>query len=785
MPTTISIDDTTIEISESPDQLNSIEIQETQTTVVIEDLVAQNTIEIAGIAYGGSSSGNGLSDQFVYDPDEENPANNVYNDFALMMEKVNINSGRKYVTLKSSINNIDFPEGTWDVSYVTFNGNGNPFISGTAMNLTIGNDVFFSDIEGLEFGEGILVMFTGDEPAYVNPSGKAVTVKYVNGAGILAMTSPIFKNEAGGFLFINAINGVVGNPKWFFGTGSELIEQEAGGQIQVFFGGVSSMVTDDFIKGAGTLALVQQGSEYLGAEVFGGPEQPGITNFEATNENFAGTTNRVQLSKAYKVGTDPIDGVDADDVQEALEQLARTNGVADIGSVGYDISDKISSLSGYWSGNIFGKLFLTRNGRTADGFISIIALADAVAPDELPELPLTTFFIRGEDLPFAPKNFGNISEEIPFPLTEPGGFGILQNQIDEMTANSSAVGSAASNFGGLLGEIPAVIFFNVSNETAGGLATVVWNNNPLQIVGAQWNLFARVRYEIAYAEGEEPEAISLSGTFENGVVGEAYEQFVDIIGETEEVYIVDFTVGGGGLPDGLSMEIVSNQLRLYGTPTTANSFSFTVALEDNLGNIYSPATFSLDMAEAPPDPFTIDLSGFTIPTFHVGHQKSVLYVIGLEDNSQNPLSQVEVISGSLPAKCGLYITSSNHKIQFNGKPNATGTYNFRIRVTDVLGNTAEKDMVCEVTDIGAPVLNPEADPDLYLGTWSPNSQNINFTSYQGGSSQNIDAYTASEGEILKIRSASTYIIRGGSYYWVNIDDYIIFQNGLWSYYNYS
>jgi len=72
-------------------------------------------------------------------------------------------------------------------------------------------------------------------------------------------------------------------------------------------------------------------------------------------------------------------------------------------------------------------------------------------------------------------------------------------------------------------------------------------------------------------------------------------------------------------------------------------------------------------------------------------------------------------------------------------------------------------------------LPPEERPG-YLGTWSPNSRNINFVA---GGSQSIDTYVANEGDILKIRSASATLDFGETPFFVNIGDYIHYEDGHW------
>jgi hypothetical protein len=740
-----------------------------ETTVVKK--VIEVTLKQTGAAQ--SSGGNGLSDQFVYDPDEEAPHDNVYNDFALMMEKVVINEGRKYIQF---LRNCEIPAGDYDMSYVSWLGGGNPFYSGTGIVVTIPEEgVTFSNIASFEVGKGLMVNNLSQDYIYSIPAMTPIAIKFFEGATILNMNCPFVFND--GYFTINSLEGAVANPTPFFGSGEAFVEQSSSGITQILFGGISSMLFNDIIKGSGGLQIIQQGDLFFDELVFGG-SMPALQNFAITNAEFSGTTQRISTIRADHLPIDPIDGMDAAEVQTALEELRASGGANDVASVAYDLSDKIASLSGYWSGNIFAKALLTRTGRQVDGFITIIGLPDAVAPDEIPELPLTTLMVRGEDLPFQPRNFGNISEDVEFPLTEPGGFGILQNQVGEVSA-SSAVGSACSNFGGLLGEVPALIFFNVSNETAGQLSTIVSDNNPMQLVGAQFNAFVRVRYEAAYAEGEEPQAISISGTFPDVELGDAYDETVAIVGETEELYITDFEVAGGSLPDGLTLELGTNALRLYGTPTNTGAFSFTVILEDNLGNLYYPVIFNMDVTE--PVALSFSWAGGSYPQAYKDIAYSRTLFTTYEDPSQLPIT-AELISGTLPTGLVLGV-QDDYKVRLSGTPSAEGTFNFRIRVTDQFGTTDEEDASMVVNPY-----NPEHEP-LYLGTVSGNSYNINFENgWQNTySAENIDTWTAAhatEGMILKIRSGTMNKDFGEGPISVPIGDYMIFEGGYWRHYTY-
>jgi hypothetical protein len=69
--------------------------------------------------------------------------------------------------------------------------------------------------------------------------------------------------------------------------------------------------------------------------------------------------------------------------------------------------------------------------------------------------------------------------------------------------------------------------------------------------------------------------------FSNGVVGQSYDDQWDLTGASLPT---TYSVLTGALPDGLSLQSVSgNKGRIYGTPTVAGTFNFTLRATNGFG----------------------------------------------------------------------------------------------------------------------------------------------------------------------------------------------------------
>ncbi|MBN8922342.1 MAG: hypothetical protein J0I96_04525 [Rhodanobacter sp.] len=82
-------------------------------------------------------------------------------------------------------------------------------------------------------------------------------------------------------------------------------------------------------------------------------------------------------------------------------------------------------------------------------------------------------------------------------------------------------------------------------------------------------------------------ALNLSGTYPSGNVGSAYSADLTITGGVAPYN--NPRVTSGTLPDGLSLSVVGDKLRLSGTPTTVASSSFTAAVDSSDGQTATSA----------------------------------------------------------------------------------------------------------------------------------------------------------------------------------------------------
>ncbi len=96
--------------------------------------------------------------------------------------------------------------------------------------------------------------------------------------------------------------------------------------------------------------------------------------------------------------------------------------------------------------------------------------------------------------------------------------------------------------------------------------------------------------------------------FPNGVVGQPYQQGLTSAGSTCGTPFTpppQFSVVSGSLPPGLSVQPISDRAQgIAGTPTTAGTFNFTLAVTDTCGRT-ATAAFTLTITGAAPPPGTL------------------------------------------------------------------------------------------------------------------------------------------------------------------------------------
>jgi hypothetical protein len=178
----------------------------------------------------------------------------------------------------------------------------------------------------------------------------------------------------------------------------------------------------------------------------------------------------------------------------------------------------------------------------------------------------------------------------------------------------------------------------------------------------------------------------------NGVSGEAYNISLAALGGTPPY---TWSLSGGSLPSGLDLSMAGE---ISGTPTEAGIFDFSVQVTD-----FASSTVSKDMSITVTDGGATPLA-ITTASLPDGVAGSMYSATLTATGGMLPYNWT-VSSGSLPP--GLNLSSSG---SITGTPSSSGTYSFRIRVTDSALGTAEKDFTVEILPAGSLVITTASLP---------------------------------------------------------------------------
>lgn len=135
----------------------------------------------------------------------------------------------------------------------------------------------------------------------------------------------------------------------------------------------------------------------------------------------------------------------------------------------------------------------------------------------------------------------------------------------------------------------------------------------------------------------------------------------------------------GNLPDGLSLDGPScgvHCARIFGTPKTVQTTTFTVQVQDSVGNTAQQA-FSLTIN--PPRPLVITTPSTCCPPGTVGTFYQVHF---FADGGVQPWSW-SLVAGQVPPDLRL-----DQSGLLSGTPTAAGTFTFTVMVTDNVGAQA-------------------------------------------------------------------------------------------------
>jgi hypothetical protein len=182
-------------------------------------------------------------------------------------------------------------------------------------------------------------------------------------------------------------------------------------------------------------------------------------------------------------------------------------------------------------------------------------------------------------------------------------------------------------------------------------------------------------------------ALFSSPTLPGGEVSAAYSDQLTVTGGTSPY---TWSVSDGSLPDGITLDPASGALS--GTPTTAGSYSFTVAVTDSTG-MTATQLVSLTIIPGPPVTSPAPPEG----ELYAYYDYFLTATGGTGDYSWS------VSSGSLPSGLDLYPWG-----EIYGLPDTPGSYAFTIQVTDTAGGVASEPVTLVIAD--DPTLNFAAPP---------------------------------------------------------------------------
>jgi hypothetical protein len=156
-----------------------------------------------------------------------------------------------------------------------------------------------------------------------------------------------------------------------------------------------------------------------------------------------------------------------------------------------------------------------------------------------------------------------------------------------------------------------------------------------------------------------------TATLPNGTLGADYSAALAATGTAP----ITWTITSGDLPDGLTL----NTAAIYGTPTTAGTFTFTAKAENSLGSDEKEFTVTIG---TPPTITTTALNN----CYSDGYK----YTDVLKATGSLPISW-ELQSGTLPI--GLSLDSKTGTVSgIASSSNNSGTYKFTVKASNSYGS---------------------------------------------------------------------------------------------------
>ena len=229
-------------------------------------------------------------------------------------------------------------------------------------------------------------------------------------------------------------------------------------------------------------------------------------------------------------------------------------------------------------------------------------------------------------------------------------------------------GTGAYRWSVVAGALPAGVALDSATGLISGIPTTA-GSSTFTARAADANDATNIAdrsFALSIAPAPLPPIVVTTTSIPNGTRGTSYSTTLQASGGTGSFV---WSVSAGTLPTGLNLSTVGV---ISGTPTTAQTATFTVRATDAAASGYADRTLTITIAPQPAAPVTI-----TTTTLPDGY-RTVAYSVAISTSGGKTPFKWSVSSGSLPP--GLSVNASTGIIA--GVPAQTGTWNFTIRVID-------------------------------------------------------------------------------------------------------
>jgi hypothetical protein len=190
-------------------------------------------------------------------------------------------------------------------------------------------------------------------------------------------------------------------------------------------------------------------------------------------------------------------------------------------------------------------------------------------------------------------------------------------------------------------------------------------------------------YTVVIAAAQVPPVSISTTSLPNGAVGVSYSQGITATGGYG-LGTYTYTLTQGSLPPGLQLNASSGVI--YGTPTTAGSFNFTVQVASQSGTSSVLTAYGAFSINIPLPPLTITTSSLPAGTVGVPYSQALTATAG------TPAYTWRLTSGTLPG--GLTLAPPG---TISGTPNAAGSFTFQVTVGDSQQASASATFTVRIT----------------------------------------------------------------------------------------